>query len=127
MHGIRMFSSNLSAGCRMGAPRGVRRGLRHVKCCVIAGFAALTFIHLCGWTPYAQQKGDSARKDISAQVRLGARLFNDDRFSSPKGELPASCSHCHMLDEDPQGARAYVDFFSRSWVSWRSKDPRREG
>jgi cytochrome c peroxidase len=98
-----------------------------VKFSVLAGLAALTLIHLCGWTPYAQQKDNSPQKYNPAQIRLGARLFNDDRFSSPNGDLPASCSHCHMLDEDPQGTRAYVDFFARSWVSWRSKDPRRDG
>ncbi len=32
-----------------------------------------------------------------------------------------------MLNEDPQGRRAYTDFLARSWVSWRSKDPRRDG
>ncbi len=32
-----------------------------------------------------------------------------------------------MLREDPQGTRAYTDFLARSWVSWRSKDPRRDG
>src|SRR5215216_4915749 len=92
-----------------------------LKYCVLAAFASLLFTHPCDRVAGAQQK------DKSSQIRLGARLFNDDRFSSSNGDLPASCSHCHMLDEDPQGARAYVDFFSRSWVSWRSKDPRREG
>ncbi len=60
-----------------------------------------------------------------AVVRLGERLFRDDRFSTPNGDLPASCSHCHLLDEDPQGLRAYADFFNRSWVSSRSQDQRR--
>jgi cytochrome c peroxidase len=58
-------------------------------------------------------------------VRLGERLFRDDRFSTPDGDLPASCSHCHLLDEDPQGLRAYADFFNRSWISSRTKDHRR--
>lgn len=58
-------------------------------------------------------------------VRLGERLFKDERFSTPKGDLPASCSHCHQFDEDPAGLRAYADSFNRSWLSTRSQDPRR--
>lgn len=72
--------------------------------------------------------GQSAvKQDRSAVVRLGERLFRDERFSTPNGDLPASCSHCHMLDEDPQGLRAFADFFNRSWVSSRSQDQRRLG
>ena len=58
-------------------------------------------------------------------VRLGERLFRDDRFSTPNGDLPASCSNCHLFDEDPQGIRAFADFFNRSWVSFRTEDPER--
>lgn len=65
--------------------------------------------------------------DDSLSVQLGARLFGDNRFSSPNGDLQSSCSSCHMFNEDPQGRRAYTDFLARSWVSWRSKDPRRDG
>ena len=68
-----------------------------------------------------------ARKQPSAQVRLGLRLFREARFSSPQGDLQNSCASCHLLDEDPQGMRAHTDFFSRSWVPWRGADPRREG
>lgn len=68
-----------------------------------------------------------ARKQPSAQVRLGLRLFRDARFSSPQGDLQNSCASCHLLDEDPQGMRVHTDFFSRSWVPWRGGDPRREG
>lgn len=67
-----------------------------------------------------------ARKQPSAQIRLGLRLFRDARFSSPQGDLQNSCASCHLLDEDPQGMRAHTDFFSRSWVPWRGGDPRRE-
>ncbi|MEP7336252.1 MAG: cytochrome c peroxidase [Acidobacteriota bacterium] len=70
--------------------------------------------------------GQQERKeDHAAVVRLGERLFKDDRFSTPNGDLPANCAHCHLLDEDPQGLRAYTDFFNRSWVSYRPQDPRR--
>src|SRR5262249_48792780 len=62
------------------------------------------------------------KQDRSAVVRLGERLFNDDRFSTPNGDLPASCSNCHLFDQDPQGMRAYADFLNRSWVSSRAQD-----
>src|SRR5215510_1920410 len=67
------------------------------------------------------------KQEKSALVRLGERLFKDDRFSTPDGDLPASCSHCHMFNQDPQGLRAYTDFLNRSWVSSRAQDRRRLG
>src|SRR5262245_55423838 len=66
-------------------------------------------------------------QEKSAIVRLGERLFNDEGFSTPDGDLPASCRNCHLFDQDPQGLRAYADFFNRSWVSSRAKDRRRLG
>ena len=63
----------------------------------------------------------------SGELQLGTRLFNDDRFCSPKGDLRNSCSSCHMTDQSPEGARAYTDFLTRSWVPWRTGDPRRDG
>ncbi len=69
----------------------------------------------------------SVRPEGTAVARLGERLFRDERFSTPDGDLPASCSHCHLFDEDPQGLRAYADFFNRSWVSSRMQDQRRLG
>ncbi|HZF41033.1 MAG TPA: cytochrome c peroxidase [Blastocatellia bacterium] len=72
--------------------------------------------------------GQSQQKqEGSAIVRLGERLFKDDRFSTPDGDLPASCGNCHLFDQDPQGLRAYADFFNRSWVSSRAQDRRRLG
>src|SRR5215470_12884233 len=62
----------------------------------------------------------------SPVIKLGARLFGDSRFSNPNGDLPASCSHCHILDENAQGMRAYTDFLARSWVPFRLEDPRRD-
>jgi cytochrome c peroxidase len=67
------------------------------------------------------------KREQSAVVRLGERLFRDDRFSTPSGDLPASCSHCHLFNQDPQGIRAFADFFNRSWVSSRTQDRRRLG
>lgn len=67
-----------------------------------------------------------ASKESSLQVQLGLRLFRDNRFSSPKGDLQNSCSSCHLIDEDPQGMRVHTDFFARSWVPFRGDDPRRE-
>ncbi len=63
----------------------------------------------------------------SAVIRLGESLFRDTRFSTTKGDLPASCSNCHLYNEDPQGLRSFTDFLNKSWVSSRSQDPRRLG
>jgi cytochrome c peroxidase len=70
--------------------------------------------------------GQDRSQSQAAQIRLGLKLFKDARFSSPQGDLRNSCSSCHLQDEDPQGMRAHTDFFSRSWVPWRSGDPRRD-
>src|SRR5215467_11048741 len=65
-------------------------------------------------------RGEAAAGDKSQEVELGARLFNDDRFCSPKGDLRNSCASCHMSDQGPEGPRAYTDFLTRSWVPWRT-------
>ncbi|MGE0883531.1 MAG: cytochrome-c peroxidase [Blastocatellales bacterium] len=59
------------------------------------------------------------------RIRLGERLFRDQRFTTSKGDLATSCATCHLFDEDPQGRRAFTDFFNRSWVPFRTSDPRR--
>src|SRR5215813_12277442 len=69
----------------------------------------------------AQQNQAQQNQERSALISLGERLFKDDRFSTPDGDLPASCSNCHMFDQDPQGLRAYADFLNRSWVSSRAQ------
>jgi cytochrome c peroxidase len=63
----------------------------------------------------------------AALIRLGARLFKEDRFASRKGDLITSCAICHQSNEDPEKPRAFTDSFTRSWVPWRAGDPRREG
>jgi len=75
----------------------------------------------------AKQNQAQQNQERSALIRLGERLFKDDRFSTPDGDLPASCSNCHLFDQDPQGLRAYADFLNRSWVSSRAQDRRRLG
>lgn len=92
---------------------GIRR-----RCFLL--FFCLAFF-CSGFSSFTQEQ------DRSAVIRLGERLFKDDRFSTPSGDLPASCSNCHMFDQDPQGMRAYADFFNRSWVSSRAQDRRRLG
>jgi len=89
---------------------------------VLIVFAALAFIKFAEFAPYSSAQ----EKQPSPEIRLGARLFMDDRFSTPRGDLPASCSDCHLFNEDPQGMRGYADFLSRSWVSYRLQDPRRD-
>jgi cytochrome c peroxidase len=70
--------------------------------------------------------GQNQPRKEDPKIRLALKLFKDSRFSTPKGDLQNSCASCHLLDEDPQGTRAHTDFFARSWVPWRSGDPRRE-
>ena len=79
--------------------------------------AVLAFVHFSGWS---QQNAITP-----AQARLGERLFRDERFSAPQGDLPASCASCHFFDEDPQGLRPFADFFNRSWISYRPQSPQR--
>ena len=88
---------------------------------LVAAFAALMFIYVAqaASTPESDQNPD--------QIKLGARLFRDQHFSSPKGDLITSCSSCHLYSEDPEKIHAFTDSFARSWVPWRSNDPRRDG
>jgi cytochrome c peroxidase len=57
--------------------------------------------------------------------QLGERLFREEGFTAPNGDFLTSCRTCHLFDEDPQGQRAYTDFFNRSWAPYRTQDPRR--
>ncbi len=88
-------------------------------------FAALVIAGLAGAFARSTSGRQQRKETHAAVIQLGDRLFRDDRFSTPSGDLPANCAHCHLLDEDPQGLRAYTDFFNRSWVSFRPQDPRR--
>ena len=84
---------------------------------------AVGFVIALSLAAFGQSQSD---KPSSIKVRLGLRLFEDDRFSSPQGDLQNSCRSCHLSNEDPQGVRAHTDFFARSWVPWRAGDPRRD-
>jgi cytochrome c peroxidase len=90
---------------------------------VVSRVALIAVLVLLSIVAFAQ---DESRLQRQAQIRLGLKLFKDSRFSSPQGDLRNSCSSCHLYNEDPQGMRAHTDFFSRSWVPWRSEDPRRD-
>jgi cytochrome c peroxidase len=70
---------------------------------------------------FVGEAGARAPSGRAAEVRLGARLFADGRFSTPRGDLPASCLTCHLGDEDRQGRRARADFLARSWIGWRAR------
>ncbi len=88
---------------------------------------AVAFVIALGFAAHGQEQRQNQPEDkTSLRVRLGFRLFKDDRFSSPQGDLQNSCLSCHLSDEDPQGTRAHADFFARSWVPWRAGDPRRD-
>jgi len=102
----------VAKGCRKNNRRTARPRL-----------AAIVVVVLLTLAAFGQ---DRPQSQAPAQIRLGVRLFKDARFSSPQGDLRNSCSSCHLYDEDPQGMRAHTDFFSRSWVPWRSGDPRRD-
>src|SRR4029453_15591920 len=86
--------------------------------------SAILFVIALAIGAFAQN--ETRQQQLLPEVRLGLRLFHAARFSSPLGDLQNSCASCHLLNEDPQGMRAHTDFFSRSWVPWRSADPRRE-
>ncbi len=98
-----------------------------LKRAILSLFAIFTLAGLTGWFGQTVMSEPQQKPGKSAVVRLGERLFKDDRFSTPNGDLPASCSNCHLFDEDPQGMRAYTDFLNRSWVSSRPQDRRRLG
>lgn len=63
--------------------------------------------------------------DASPLVDLGERLFFDDRFSSPAGDLDTGCASCHM-PADPLGNRAFTELLALSWHPFRDEDPIRE-
>lgn len=95
---------------------------RWLKRFLFASFVAAVVANIPGWA----SGGNDQKDNSNGAPVLGARLFKDPRFATAKGDLPASCSHCHLLDEDPQGLRAHTDFLARSWVSYRLGDPRRD-
>ncbi len=83
-------------------------------------------IVLTGWGSNAQRKATNAASKLNPlQIRLGERLFREDRFTTAQGDLMTSCATCHQTDQDPQGRRAFTDFFNRSWIPFRREDPRR--
>ena len=115
-----------------GGKKG-KRGKEGKKACLFTFLALLAFFaspspfNITGGLARPALGQSQQIQERSAIILLGERLFKDDRFSTPKGDLPASCSNCHMFDQDPQGLRAYADFFNRSWVSSRAQDRRRLG
>ncbi|MGH9761124.1 MAG: cytochrome c peroxidase, partial [Blastocatellia bacterium] len=109
------------------------RGKQRVVCAALIGAAFLLGLGRLGGSrtvdasnPQSSVSATSASAEQSAEVKLGARLFHDDRFSSPKGDFLSSCSRCHQFDQDPQGLHAYNDLLNRSWQPFRIEDPRRE-
>ncbi|HYP27240.1 MAG TPA: cytochrome c peroxidase [Blastocatellia bacterium] len=97
------------------------RWLHPIKYFVFAAFAVSALVYL------AKPVTGGQAKNNGELARLGERLFNDERFSSAKGDLSSSCSHCHLYETNSNMARAFTDSFARSWIPWRPEDPRREG
>lgn len=98
-----------------------------LKRAILTLFAILVLADATGWFLRSAFGAQQRKQEKSVVVRLGERLFNDNRFSTPQGDLPASCTDCHLFDQDPQGLRAFTDFLNRSWVSSRAQDRRRLG
>lgn len=61
----------------------------------------------------------------TARARLGEQLFQENRFSSSKGDFATACASCHMRT-DPSGSRAFTDDLARSWRPWRRGDTGRD-
>lgn len=102
---------------------GSRNRLKRSIFILLAAFGVVGFN---AWQSNAQRKeSNPASKLNSLQIRLGERLFREDRFTAAQGDLMTSCATCHQTDQDPQGRRAFTDFFNRSWVPFRPEDPRR--
>lgn len=93
---------------------------RWLKRAILIVAVSLVLIGLMDW-----RKGEAQQKATPLRWRLGERLFQEQRFTTAKGDLVTSCAICHTVDDDPQGTRAYTDFFNRSWVPYRTQDPRR--
>ena len=98
------------------------RSSRRVKILFLVSFVVLSV-----FSAGAGAFGGGQPDLLDARMKLGLRLFREERFSAPEGDLTTACSSCHLYNEDPQGIRAQTDFFNRSWIPWRTEDPRRAG
>ncbi len=97
-----------------------------LKRTVFVALTTLAFVAFGDWNSIAQRQTTLAPNSrAQLQIRLGERLFREDRFTTAKGDLLTSCAICHLTDQDPQGRRVFTDFFNRSWVPYRNEDPRR--
>jgi cytochrome c peroxidase len=100
---------------------------------IAAGFLLVLTISSVSWllsvqaqtSPVGALTSKVTYGKLTPPQQLGERLFRDERFTAPNGDFATSCRTCHLFDEDPQGQRAYTDFFNLSWVPHRSQDPRR--
>ncbi|MBI1766177.1 MAG: hypothetical protein HYR56_32640 [Acidobacteria bacterium] len=102
---------------------------------VLQGFKlalAAVFLFIFGHSHWVNAQAQSlstaskvAERRLTPAQSLGERLFRDESFTAPNGDFATSCRTCHLFDEDPQGQRAYTDFFNLSWVPHRQQDPRR--
>lgn len=62
--------------------------------------------------PVAQREGEvvkAALAELSAEARLGARLFFDNRIGNPGANLATSCRTCHVPPEASGGERKWAD------------------
>ena len=117
---VTLKTAHRKKGIQRLVANACRKTSRRAACSKLAVIGATVLLALAAFGQ------ESSQSQAPAQIRLGLKLFKDARFSSPQGDLRNSCGSCHLYDEDPQGMRAHTDFFSRSWVPWRSGDPRRD-
>ena len=91
--------------------------LKHYSCLSMAVILAAVLALPSG--------AEDADGSATAAVELGERIFNDDRFSHPDGDLRTSCASCHKT-ADPAGARSFTEQLAHSWHPWRNPDPGRD-
>lgn len=56
---------------------------------------------------------------LTAEQKLGRRLFQDIRFCNPGSDINVSCATCHVPKKNYKGERAFTDSVSRSIIPSR--------
>lgn len=75
------------------------------------------FFALIAFSVSAQESRDA----LSPALRLGKRLFVENRFTNPSSNFAASCRSCHLPEWAPEGKRAYSDSLQYSLLPTNSR------
>ena len=67
-----------------------------------------------------------AYADDPPEVRLGARLFNDNRMSNPRSNLAANCRTCHVPPEASNGELQYTNSRALSVIPANARGSKQE-